>query len=1304
MNRAFVGPTSLGMREERALLCVHGPQTRAASRPFGGATFSGLVCRLWLLALAGTCAGVFEEPPCASKPAMPPAQPSACLCLLGRGQPMSRHTWTRAHLVQPVRTLRGGSGSASLGHADAFSRDLEKKLGGRSKAKKSLANHGFGKLMDDLDQIAETITSTDSRGLPRRKPAQPAPRGRAAGASRSADVDSSDDVGAFSAAPGRKGVKPKLNAPQSLQAVREQAVSGGIDTRGLFGSHLPTAPSIKVSDGSQGQESAVAAGGPSRQLNEDRSAGSARGQEEAGGAADVSLGLEPEVAHLVNIARVASTRGAQSAHSLAPLAHVPARLEREAEEAQPLLRHAHIHKPSGEGSAMGKGLARLDLPGGQMPGVGARTLTAAEMLKNASLEEVAHYWQQNYNDLIKLDQLGAKRKKADLGRGRGMDHIPSAIAPLLSIPAAEDRNAEDIELQKSPWYRQSKALQHIKELSSQQSATGRPSFMDIMTKPGWDKKASDVYQIDDDWNVIPPQCPELTHAAFSQRSDDKESRDHGSSATEFCASPSEAGGRPGALIRDGPIVDGDTDGIEKGSLDAGRAEADEHDWKDGEIELYAEELLEADLADDWVQTLHRLEHLQHKPAVPALLDQMLPLLEHIQGKVAASAVRDTLLDKIAELAKTLIPKWREKLEPIVEKQMALDAIVLPRPRTAKTKKTYAQVKERLRMAGLPTGGKKRKILERLKALDQKEARALHDVQDVDGRNGEKHEPGAGGDGDVELEDDVDSYEPSQVDDRFAAIYTDPEYALDPSHQDFSFVKGRSHHAQMKYTGLKRLVTQDRARRNKLSLAERKADAPDSRADESLEEYVKLAKSATERLRKKESAPLPARNKDDADAQRLLWGSESDDTSAQEGNEDGAQQGVHVGEDTEIDSDSSLVHPSGEMEEKGRSEALTCPVRIKRTKAQKERERRKRQRQRILAHPLHRLRFLRERGRLTEKMPEELHSCREDEDETSEGSPHRNHQQLSKSRKKRLKGLGQRSSRLLSEGVFGGRNLTINQGIQGDMLKLHGFFQRGLLQGGLTGASAGPSLTKGSRHSNLRHSALRWTLADVKEWVGRICHHFGASVAAQYVKIFDSFQVCGEDLVTLMDVDLKDMGVTFQHHRTHILTLIRKLGSRRVSRDTFATQSAHLCDKINRTQIVRASRPPETNMVQLQLASDVGMGEVSRRCHQTSLPLALPKSDVASMTDNEARLVNWKEELKNSTITLDMPRHSRDLKRLPDDELFDNPVGRVLPSAPLPTVDTPFGSLRIYSKQDLIRENSHLGLDGPCPFDCACCVI
>ena len=38
----------------------------------------------------------------------------------------------------------------------------------------------------------------------------------------------------------------------------------------------------------------------------------------------------------------------------------------------------------------------------------------------------------------------------------------------------------------------------------------------------------------------------------------------------------------------------------------------------------------------------------------------------------------------------------------------------------------------------------------------------------------------------------------------------------------------------------------------------------------------------------------------------------------------------------------------------------------------------------------------------------------------------------------------------------------------------------------------------------------------------------------------------------------------------------------------------------------------------------------------------------------------------------MPKDASDTNRLPDDELFDNPVGRTLPCAPLPTIETPFG--------------------------------
>ena len=58
-----------------------------------------------------------------------------------------------------VLRLRGGS-PVAVEFADDFTRQLEKKLGGREKARKSLTNNGFGKLLDDLDDIAQTIAST----------------------------------------------------------------------------------------------------------------------------------------------------------------------------------------------------------------------------------------------------------------------------------------------------------------------------------------------------------------------------------------------------------------------------------------------------------------------------------------------------------------------------------------------------------------------------------------------------------------------------------------------------------------------------------------------------------------------------------------------------------------------------------------------------------------------------------------------------------------------------------------------------------------------------------------------------------------------------------------------------------------------------------------------------------------------------------------------------------------------------------------------------------------------------------------
>lgn len=47
--------------------------------------------------------------------------------------------------------------------------------------------------------------------------------------------------------------------------------------------------------------------------------------------------------------------------------------------------------------------------------------------------------------------------------------------------------------------------------------------------------------------------------------------------------------------------------------------------------------------------------------------------------------------------------------------------------------------------------------------------------------------------------------PSDIDTRFRAVLTDPEYDLDPTHESFSLIKGRSHVHQKKYVALKRFM-------------------------------------------------------------------------------------------------------------------------------------------------------------------------------------------------------------------------------------------------------------------------------------------------------------------------------------------------------------------------------------------------------------------------------------------------------------------------------------------------------------------
>lgn len=125
----------------------------------------------------------------------------------------------------------------------------------------------------------------------------------------------------------------------------------------------------------------------------------------------------------------------------------------------------------------------------------------------------------------------------------------------------------------------------------------------------------------------------------------------------------------------------------------------------------------------------------------------------------------------------------------------------------KRRKTYAELKDRLRNAGMPTGGKKRKLFERLKTLDDQEADVvsrprycpLHMLvlsllllhcacaeltwrhpQSVD-------EPKAGLGMGMGGDRASVSEEQSDVDERFQAVFTDPDFELDTANEKFSMV-------------------------------------------------------------------------------------------------------------------------------------------------------------------------------------------------------------------------------------------------------------------------------------------------------------------------------------------------------------------------------------------------------------------------------------------------------------------------------------------------------------------------------------
>lgn len=149
-------------------------------------------------------------------------------------------------------------------------------------------------------------------------------------------------------------------------------------------------------------------------------------------------------------------------------------------------------------------------------------------------------------------------------------------------------------------------------------------------------------------------------------------------------------------------------------------------------------------------------------------------------------------------------------------------VARPVRRPVKQQKKYAALKERLRNAGMPTGGKKRKLLARLKDLDEQEEKKRQKTalrrsirtatDDTAIANHSDAVAGAGANENcgpaskeaatattADLDDATDSSTPSEIDPRFNAIFKDPKFALDPTHEMFSIVKGRSHVYTKRYS-------------------------------------------------------------------------------------------------------------------------------------------------------------------------------------------------------------------------------------------------------------------------------------------------------------------------------------------------------------------------------------------------------------------------------------------------------------------------------------------------------------------------
>ena len=257
----------------------------------------------------------------------------------------------------------------------------------------------------------------------------------------------------------------------------------------------------------------------------------------------------------------------------------------------------------------------------------------------------------------------------------------------------------------------------MRKVSEEREASGAPSFMDIITKPGWDKRIGDVYDVDEDWNIVPPTGPELLPPAFKP------------TQSSHCLPPPHASSQQHSHR---------TDSVEDSARSGQEDEEDQEKDDDGvgvealrhqELEQLRTRLEQADYDQDCMGTLVVLQEMARMQGTREIVDGLLSEVQHASAKAAlgmqkpgccsgrhGTHTNSTCLTcvRIGKVAHALQDSWAQLVKSEIEKQAAVDSIVMPAAKPHKTAKSYASIKQRLREAGLPTGGKKRKILQRIK--------------------------------------------------------------------------------------------------------------------------------------------------------------------------------------------------------------------------------------------------------------------------------------------------------------------------------------------------------------------------------------------------------------------------------------------------------------------------------------------------------------------------------------------------------------------------------------------------------------